>query len=55
MRHEAGLRQVDLVARVGMPQLLVSKIEVGAPSCGRLDLSLGGFVARLEERLGAAG
>ena len=62
-RQQAGLRQVDLAARMGVPQSLVSKIEVGERRldllelraiCEALGLSLGEFVARLEKRLGTA-
>lgn len=62
-RLQAGLRQVDLAARMGVPQSLVSKIEVGERRldllelraiCEALGLSLGEFVARLEKRLGTA-
>jgi len=62
-RRQAGLRQVDLAARMGVPQSLVSKIEVGERRldllelraiCEALGLSLGEFVARLEKRLGTA-
>ena len=61
-RRQAGLRQVDLAVRMGVPQSLVSKIEVGERRldllelraiCQALGLSLGEFVARLEEHLGA--
>lgn len=63
-RRQAGLRQVDLAARLGVPQSLVSKIEVGERRldllelraiCKALGLSLGEFVARLEKRLDSAG
>lgn len=63
-RQQAGLRQVDLAARMGVPQSLVSKIEVGERRldllelraiCEALGLSLGEFVARFEKRLGSAG
>ena len=63
-RQQAGLRQVDLAARMGVPQSLVSKIEVGERRldllelraiCKALGLSLGEFVARFEKRLGSAG
>ena len=62
-RQQAGLRQVDLAVRMGVPQSLVSKIEVGERRldllelravCEVLGLSLGEFVARLEKRLGTA-
>ncbi|MDE0207109.1 MAG: helix-turn-helix transcriptional regulator [Candidatus Tectomicrobia bacterium] len=63
-RQQAGLRQVDLAARLGVPQSLVSKIEVGERRldllelrviCKALGLSLSEFVARLEKRLDSAG
>ena len=62
-RRQAGLRQVDLAARMGVPQSLISKIEVGERRvdllelraiCEALGLSLGEFVDRLEKRLETA-
>ena len=59
-RQAAGLRQVDLAARMGVPQSLISKIEVGERRldvlelraiCEALGLSLGEFVERFEKRL----
>lgn len=59
-RQQAGLRQIDLAVRMGVPQSLISKIEVGERRldvlelraiCEALGLSLGEFVARLEHGL----
>ena len=63
-RQAAGLRQVDLAARMGVRQSLISKIEVGERRldvlelraiCEALGLSLGEFVERFEKRLHTAG
>ncbi len=62
-RIDAGLRQVDLADRLGVPQSMVSKYEVGERRldvlelrdiCEALGLSLTGFVKNLEEALGSA-
>ena len=55
---------MDLAARMGVPQSLISKIEVGERRpdvfelraiCEALGLSLGEFVERFEKRLHTAG
>jgi ribosome-binding protein aMBF1 (putative translation factor) len=63
-RRAAGLRQTDLAARLGQPQVFVSKYERGDRRldilevrriCQELGLSLPEFVRQLEEALAAAG
>lgn len=60
LRTEAGLRQVDLAVRLGLPQSFVSKYESGERRldilevrqvCRALDTSLSHFVERLEGAL----
>lgn len=60
VRLDAGLRQVDLAARLGQPQSFVSKYETGERRldilelravCGAVGVSLEDFVRRLEELL----
>ena len=61
VRVNAGLRQVDLAEKLGVPQSLISKYEVGERRidvlelreiCAALELSLDQFVQLLEKRLG---
>lgn len=63
-RQEAGLRQRDLAALLGVPQSFVSKVETGERRldvlelrrvCRALGLPLAAFVARLEEALVGSG
>ena len=60
LRQEAGLRQIDLAKRLGVPQSFVSKYESGERRldvlelravCVALKISLKQFVRRLEEAL----
>jgi transcriptional regulator with XRE-family HTH domain len=60
IRLDAKLRQVDLAERLGQPQSFVSKYESGERRldvlelrslCKAVGITLGQFVARLEERL----
>lgn len=60
IREEAGLRQVDLAARLGKPQSFVSKYEQGERRLDALELrevcrscgiNLIEFARRLESRL----
>lgn len=60
VRQEAGLRQQDLAARMGVPQSFVSKVETGERRldllelrrvCRALELPLTAFIARLEAAL----
>ena len=60
LRHDAGLRQEDLAARLGEPQSFVSKYESGERRLDVLELRqitavlgvpLAEFIHRLEERL----
>lgn len=62
-RIDAGLRQVDLADRLGVPQSMVSKYEVGERRldvlelrdiCEALGLCLTDFVKNLEDALGKA-
>lgn len=64
VRVNAGLRQVDLAEKLGVPQSLISKYEVGERRidllelreiCAALELSLSEFVQLLEERLAGGG
>ncbi len=64
VRQEAGLRQVDLAARLGVPQSFVSKVELGERRldvlelrrvCLAVGMSLEEFVRRLETRLREGG
>lgn len=57
IRKEAGLSQLELAARLKMPQSFVSKYEAGERRldilelrviCSALDISLRAFVQRLE-------
>lgn len=57
LRNEAGMRQIDLANRLGLPQSFVSKYESGERRldllevrrvCHALGLTLSEFVARLE-------
>ena len=59
-RVDAGLRQVDLAKRLGVPQSMISKYEVGERRvdllelrdiCAALDISLPEFVQKLENLL----
>lgn len=59
-RVDAGLRQVDLAKRLGVPQSMISKYEVGERRvdllelrdiCAALDISLLDFVQKLENLL----
>ena len=59
-RVNAGLRQVDLAKRLGVPQSMISKYEVGERRidllelrdiCAALDISLPDFVKELETLL----
>ena len=61
IRIEAGLRQVDLAAKLHVPQSMISKYEVGERRvdllelrdiCAALGISLVEFVRELEKRLG---
>ena len=56
-RIDAGLRQVDLADAIGVPQSMISKLEVGERRldimelrkiCGALGMSLLEFVSRFE-------
>jgi transcriptional regulator with XRE-family HTH domain len=58
LREAAGLRQVDLAARLKRPQSFVSKYESGEKTldflevrevCEALDILLGDFVCQFEE------
>jgi len=60
LRKEAGLRQVDLATRLGVPQSFVSKYESGERRlevtdviaiCSALGLSFVDFARRVEESL----
>jgi transcriptional regulator with XRE-family HTH domain len=60
VRAEAGLRQADLAANLGLPQSFVSKYESGERRldilelrevCRSIGISLPNFVARLEDAL----
>ncbi|MGA2937428.1 MAG: helix-turn-helix transcriptional regulator [Syntrophobacteraceae bacterium] len=60
LRQEAGLRQIDLAKRLGVPQSFVSKYESGERRldilelravCASLGISLQKFVRRLENAL----
>ena len=60
LRQEAGMRQVDLAARLGRLQTFVSRYEVGERRldvielrtiCRELGTDLPAFVAKLEEEL----
>lgn len=60
LRKEAGLRQVELAERLGVPQSFVSKYESGErrldilelrACCAALGISLEEFVRKLEEAL----
>ncbi len=64
IRLEAGLTQAELARRLGRPQTFVSKYELGERRldllqlrqiCRAVGLTLGGFVARLEELLRVGG
>lgn len=58
LRHDAGLRQVDLAQRLGRPQSFVAKYEVGERRldlielrtiCVELGVDLLDFVRRIEQ------
>ncbi len=60
LRRDAGLRQVDLAARLGQPQSFVSKLESGERRldvlelrqlCKILGISFQEFAAKLEDSL----
>jgi transcriptional regulator with XRE-family HTH domain len=60
IRLEAGLRQVDLAERLGLPQSFVSKYESGERRldilelrliCSAIGITLFDFIRRLEELL----
>ena len=60
IRTTAGVRQVDIAERMGVPQSMVSKYELGERRldvlelrdiCAALDVSLTDFVRKLESRL----
>lgn len=60
VRQEAGLRQRDVAARIGVPQSFVSKYESGERRldivelralCAALGVSLSDFVDRLEKKI----
>lgn len=60
LRHDAGLRQVDLARRLRRPQSFVSKYETGERRldlvelhqvCKALGISLGAFVANFERAI----
>ena len=60
LRQEAGLRQVDLSDRLGVPQSFVSKYESGERNlniidlrhiCKALNIPFIVFIQKLEERL----
>jgi transcriptional regulator with XRE-family HTH domain len=60
IRHEAGLRQVDLAEQLGEPQSFISKYESGERRldlleirsiCQAVGISLAQFVDRLEKLL----
>jgi transcriptional regulator with XRE-family HTH domain len=60
IRLDAGLRQVDLAARLGQPQSFVSKYESGERRldilelrsvCKAVGVTLPEFATRLEQRL----
>jgi transcriptional regulator with XRE-family HTH domain len=63
MRKEAGLRQIGLAERLGVPQSFVSNVENGQRRvdvlelreiCGVCGITLAEFVERLEARLAAS-
>jgi len=59
IRHERGITQVELAARLGVPQSFVSKVETGERQlefvvvevvCAAMGLGLDEFVRRWEEQ-----
>jgi len=60
-RIDKGLRQVDLADALGMPQSMISKLEVGERRldvlelrkiCTVLEISISDFILRFEKELG---
>jgi transcriptional regulator with XRE-family HTH domain len=60
VRHESGLRQVDVAAKLNVPQSFVSNYESGERRldilelrdvCDALSITLPEFIKRLEQKL----